>query len=129
LVGRLTDERDTRYIRLKAGYGAATGRLFPGDLLKSRAVAKNLMDFAIGTDSARARSFAHAAAAATYSVSGDSARAIAELEQARDVAPDPIYRLVAEQHLCQTLASSGHWSPASARAVKCIHATPRWGQL
>ena len=112
LIDRLTDERDARYIRLKAGYGAATGRLLFGDLMKSRAVAKDLMDFAIGTDSARARSFAHTAAGAIHGISGDSARAIIELERARDVAPDPIYRLVAEQNLCQQLAASGQFEAA-----------------
>jgi class 3 adenylate cyclase/tetratricopeptide (TPR) repeat protein len=112
LIGRLTDERDTRYIRFKAGAGAALARLTFGDLMKSRATAKDLMDFANGSGSARALSVAHTVLGAIQGSIGDYARAVAELEQGRDVAPDPVYRVIAEQNLCRFLAASGQFEAA-----------------
>src|SRR5207237_4267508 len=53
LVDQLTDERDARYVRFKAGCGSAIARVSVGDLIKARAQAKQLMDFAAASASGR----------------------------------------------------------------------------
>jgi tetratricopeptide (TPR) repeat protein len=124
LVDQLADERDARYIRLKAGCGAAIGRLGIGDLIKSRAAAKDLMDFASVSDSARALSVAHAAIGVIHAFTGDLDRGVAEMARARDIAPDPIYRGVAEQNLSGFLVGSGELE--AARGV--IEPSLRFGE-
>lgn len=97
------DERDSRYIRFKAGTSAALSRLNIGDLIKARAMAKDVMDFAVTSGRARALSMAHVAAGVINNTTGEPERAIAELERARDVAPDPVYRLMGEINLVGVL--------------------------
>ena len=112
LIGRLTDERDSRYIRFKAGTSAALSRLNIGDLIKARAMAKDVMDFAVTSGRARALSMAHVAAGVINNTTGEPERAIAELQRARDVAPDPVYRLMGEINLVGVLANSGKFQAA-----------------
>ena len=114
LTRQLSDERDTRYIRFKAGGGAALARLLVGDVIKARAMAEDVLDFASLSDSARGLSIAHAAVGAIRAFTGDIERAITEMTQARDVAPDPVYRLFAEQYLCRFLADSGRFDASLA---------------
>jgi tetratricopeptide (TPR) repeat protein len=115
LVDQLPDERDARYIRLKAGCGAAIGRCAIGDLIGSRALARELMEFASASGSARALTFAHWALAFIAFSTGDVARAVTEAERARDAALDPFYTGIVESYLGGVLAGSGAY--AAARAV------------
>lgn len=106
-VDHLTDERDARYVRLKAGAGAVLGRLFAGDLIKSRAMTEDLIDFGNRSGSARALSLAHFVLGASRSLTGDSDGAIAAWQYARDVAPDPLYRSIVEASLGRYLVEQG----------------------
>jgi len=112
LVDELSDERDARYIRLKAGCGSALARLTIGDLIKARAQAKELMDFASTSGSGRALTFAHYASAFISQNIGDLARATAEMQRARDAALDPFYMGIAEAYLGLFLAGSGDYDAA-----------------
>lgn len=112
LLGRLSDERDSRYIRLKAGCGASITQLLVGDLIKSRALAKELLDFAGSSGSRRALSLAHYALGVIHGSTGDRGRAGAEFALARDAAPDPVYKALAEVNLSAHLANSGQYEAA-----------------
>jgi hypothetical protein len=112
LAARLNDERDARYVRLKAGSGAAFGSLLIGDLIKARARAKDLMDFASITDSLRATSLAHTSVGVIHRFTGDSGRGISELTLALEIGADPVYRGVAEQYLGNFLVDAGELEAA-----------------
>jgi hypothetical protein len=99
LLAQLTDERDATYVRLKALCGASLGRTMTGDFIKARALAGELMDFAVASGSKRALCFAHLSAAFIANGSGDEAREIAEGQKARDAAADPFYKAIAESFL------------------------------
>ena len=99
LVDQLADDRDATYIKLKAMCGASLARLSTGDLIKSKALAKELMDFAITSGSTRALSFAHISAAFIAFNTGDTERAIAEGKRGRDATNDPFYKAIAESFL------------------------------
>jgi tetratricopeptide (TPR) repeat protein len=114
LVDRLPDERDARYIRLKAGCAAAVGRLAIGDLIKSQALARELMEFAIATGSARALCFAHLASGVIAANTGDPTRSVAELKRARDAAADPFYRSTVEAWLGGFLVGVNEYNAAKA---------------
>jgi predicted ATPase/class 3 adenylate cyclase len=114
LADQLTDERDARYIRFKAGLGAASGHWAIGDLIKARALARELMEFATESGSARALSFAHMAAAQIASGTGDSERALAEAYRARDATVDPFYKAIAEIFLPGYLFAVGNIEAAKA---------------
>ncbi|HEV8575231.1 MAG TPA: hypothetical protein VGR43_11060, partial [Dehalococcoidia bacterium] len=115
LIDQLSDERDARYVRLKAGCGAAFGHLSIGDLIKARAVAKDLMDFAAASGSARALAFAYWSSAGISYFTGDVARAITEAERARDAAVDPSYKGFIEPFVGLFLTSAGRY--VASRAV------------
>jgi len=115
LVDRLADERDARYIRLKAGAGAAIGWLLTGDLLKSRALARELSDLATASGSARALTFAQLASAYIAYFSGDVQRGIIEADRGRKAALDPFYRGFMEAYLGLFLASTDGYE--NARSV------------
>jgi class 3 adenylate cyclase len=112
LIDHLPDERDARYIRLKAACGAAIGRFILGDLIKSQALVRELMDFAITSGSARALTFAHWAAAIIAAYTGDLARAVTEAERGRDAAVDPFYRSIVESYLGGFLVGAGRYDEA-----------------
>ena len=114
LVDRLPDERDARYIRLKAGCGAAFGRLATGDLIKLRALAQELMDFAIASGSARALTFAYLVLAWISNFTGDLTRGVTDAERGRDAALDPFYRGIMESLLAGLLTASGEYKAARA---------------
>ena len=114
LVNRLPDERDARYVRLKAGCGAVVNRLNFGDFIKSRALAHELMDVAIASDSARALTFAHLSSAYLAYFTGDVQRCISEAERGRDAARDPFYRGIIDSYLGMFLASTGRYEAARA---------------
>jgi tetratricopeptide (TPR) repeat protein len=114
LVDRLPDERDARYVRLKAGCGAVVSRLSFGDLIKSRALAHELMDFAIASDSARALTLAHLASAYPAYFTGDVQQGISEAERGRDAARDPFYRGIMDSYLGMFLAGTGRYEAARA---------------
>jgi hypothetical protein len=114
LVDQLRDERDARYIRLKAGCGAAIGRLGIGDLIKSQALTRELMEFAIASGSARALCFAHLAAGVIAANTGDLPRAVAELTRGRDAAVDPFYRSTVEAWLGGFLVGREEYDTAKA---------------
>jgi hypothetical protein len=103
LIDSLPDERDARYIRFKGGLGAVTGHWGIGDLLKARALGRQLME----SGSARALSFAHLAQAQMAAATGDSERAVAEAEQARDATIDPFYKAIVEVFLPGYLFGAG----------------------
>ena len=107
LLPQLTDDRDNRYVRLKAGCGAARSYLQIGDLIKARARAKEVMDFARTSDSRRALSLGHNTMGAIYEFTGDVDRARAEFTLAHDTAPDPMYGAVADMALGAHLARWG----------------------
>jgi class 3 adenylate cyclase len=112
LLDRLADERDARYIRLKAECAASIARLSIGDLIKARALAKDLLDFATASGSGRALTFAHLAAGfIAYNV-GDSARAIIECQHGRDAAVDPFYKSIVEAWLGLFLADAAQYEAA-----------------
>jgi class 3 adenylate cyclase/tetratricopeptide (TPR) repeat protein len=115
LMDQLKDERDARYIRLKAGCGSAFGRLAIGDLIKAKALTKELLDFAAASGSARALAFGHWASGFTSYFAGDLERAISECEKARDAAVDPFYKAFIEPYVGLFLATAGR--NADARAV------------
>ena len=106
-VDQLTDERDATYVRLKATCAASFGWLAVGDLIKARALAGELMDFAISSGSARALCFAHLASANIAFNAGDTTRAIAEAGRSRAAAADPFYKSTAEAFLPGWLISAG----------------------
>jgi predicted ATPase/class 3 adenylate cyclase len=112
LVGRLSDERDSRYVRLKASCGASITQLLVGDLIKSRVLAKELLDFAGVSGSRRALSLAHYALGIIYQSTGDTDRGGVELASAREAAPDPVYKALAEVNLTAYLANSGRYEEA-----------------
>jgi len=112
LAGRLSDDRDARYIRFKAGCVASLAQLMAGDLIKARLLARQLMDFAIESGSARARSVAHHALGAIEGSAGDVERAVVEFTRSREAAPDPIYRALTEVPLAGNLAGSGRYDEA-----------------
>ena len=114
LVPQLSDERDARYIRFKATCGASVGRLFAGDLIKARALAKDLMDFAGVSGSRRALSMAHYAIGFIHQATGDVDRALTELTLAREAAPDPVYRALAEANLGGALTAVENLEAAKA---------------
>ncbi|MEO8457824.1 MAG: hypothetical protein ABI559_08435, partial [Chloroflexota bacterium] len=124
LVDGLKDERDARYIRLKAACGASLGRLFIGDLIKSRALAHELLDFAIESGSARALSFAHLALSQISALTGDAPRALVEVRQARAAALDPFYKSIAEAWLGSALVNGGELEEARAVILPAM----RFGQ-
>ncbi len=107
LVDQLTDERDGRYIRFKAGLGVAGGRWAIGDVLKSRALARELMEFAEESGSARALCFAHLAAAVIAFSTGDNERAVIETQRSRDAALDPFYKALADIFYGAALLGAG----------------------
>jgi tetratricopeptide (TPR) repeat protein len=112
LLGDLHDERDSRYVRFKAGCGASITRLLVGDLIKSRALAKELLDFANTSGSRRALSMAHYAMGVIHQSTGDGERARAELQLAHDTAPDPVYTATADTNLGGNLANTGEYADA-----------------
>lgn len=114
LATQLPDERDARYIRLKAGCGAAIGRFALGDLIKARALARELMEFAVASGSARALTFAHWATALIAANTGDIVRGVGEAQKGRDAAVDPFYKGIAESYLAGFLAGSGAYDAARA---------------
>jgi class 3 adenylate cyclase/tetratricopeptide (TPR) repeat protein len=114
LIDSLSDERDARYVRLKAGCGEALGWLSTGDLIRARAQAKELMDFAARSGSARALAFAYFASANISYATGDVERAISEGERARDAALDPFYKGFIEPYLGLFLADAGRYHAARA---------------
>ncbi|MEO7667438.1 MAG: hypothetical protein ABIU97_10460, partial [Dehalococcoidia bacterium] len=114
LVDKLSDERDAKYIRFKAGLGAAIHRFQVGDLIKARALTRELTEFAHESGSARALSFAHLAEAGIAANSGDIQRAVAELQRGRDAAVDPFYRCLAELYLGGGLVAVGNLDAARA---------------
>jgi len=127
LVDQLSDERDSRYIRLKAGCHAAIGRQLVGDLIKSRALAKDLMDFASASGSRRALSVAHYAIGVMHASTGDRDRAGAELTLARDAAPDPVYTMLAEINLGAYLVSAGDYEAAKGVIEPCLRFAEKQG--
>jgi class 3 adenylate cyclase/tetratricopeptide (TPR) repeat protein len=112
LLDELSDERDAKYVRTKAGSAAALGRLVLGDLLKASAYAKDGLDFASRSDSARADVLSHTTAGILHGYSGDLQRGLAEVERAREAAPDPVYRGFAEAHVGWMRAYVGDYSGA-----------------
>ena len=114
LVGQLDDDRDARYVRLKAGCGGVFGRLSIGDLIKARAQAQELMDFAATSGSARALAFAYWSSAGISYFTGDVARAIKDAERARDAAVDPFYKSFIEPFVGLFLASAGQYAASKA---------------
>lgn len=93
LLGELSDERDSRYVRFKALCAASMSHYLVGDLIKARALAKELLDFANTSASRRALALAHMAMGGIQRLIGDNDRAGAEVALARDGAPDPFYIL------------------------------------
>jgi tetratricopeptide (TPR) repeat protein len=114
LVGRLTDERDARYVQFKAGCRAAIARFGIGDLIKSRALVQELMDLAVASGSIRALTFAHWALAVIAFNTGDVPRSVTEMKRGRDAATDPFYRGIVESYLGFVLAASGAYGEAKA---------------
>ena len=112
LVDQLSDDRDARYIRLKAGCASAVGWLLIGDLIKALAIAKNLIELAGVSGSARTLSLAQAAIGVIYYFTGDVGRGVTEAERGRDIAPDPIYRGFVEQYLARFLVDAGELGAA-----------------
>jgi tetratricopeptide (TPR) repeat protein len=94
--------------------GAAGAYWAIGDLLKARALARELMEFAEESGSARALSFAHLAAAQQASSTGDNERAVIEGQRARDAAVDPFYKALAEIWLAANLIVAGNIEGAKA---------------
>ncbi len=112
LLPQLGDERDNRYVRLKAGCGASRAYLGMGDLIKARARVKEVMESA--GDSRRALSLAHNTLGAIHQFTGDTDRAGAEFALSRDTAPDPMYRAIADLNLGAHLSRSGQYEDARA---------------
>ena len=112
LIEQLSDERDRRYIRFKAGCGYSLMHLGAGDLIKSRALAKELFDFANTSGSRRALSLAHFATGYIHAWTGDRERAGSEFALSRDAAPDPVYRVTAEVGLTIYLIGTGQFEAA-----------------
>ncbi|MBI2724409.1 MAG: AAA family ATPase [Chloroflexi bacterium] len=114
LVDQLSDERDSRYIRLKALCAVSMLHASLSDLFKARARAKELLEFANTSGSRRALAFAHWSMGALASITGDSERARQEAALAREAAPDPLYQAIIDINLGGSLANAGD---AGARAV------------
>lgn len=114
LVPRLSDERDATYIRIKAGGGAAVAANGAGDFITARRYAKEVLDFAVASGSRRGLSMAHYATALIHNASGDRTRAIADLRQAIEEAPDPIYAAVSEVQLTTLLIQERQTDEARA---------------
>ena len=112
LVDQLSDERDCRYIRLKALCGASLLHVMLADLIKSRARAKELLDFAIMSSSRRALAFGHWCMGSIHTVSGDRDRAGNEFALACDAAPDPFYKAIVETNRGGYLANTGKYAAA-----------------
>ena len=114
LLGELSDERDSRYIRFKALCADSMSHNFVGDLIKARALAKELLDFANTSASRRALALAHMAMGGIQRLIGDNDRAGNESALARDGAPDPFYKAIADVNLGAYLANSGKLVEAKA---------------
>ncbi len=115
LLDQLTDERDSRYIRLKAGCGAAIFHATLGDLFKARAEAKDLLEFANASGSRRALAFAHWSMGFIHLITGDTDRSGQEYALGREAAPDPFYTAILDVFLGGYLAQ--YDKPDAARAV------------
>jgi class 3 adenylate cyclase len=115
LVKQLSDERDSRYIRLKAGCGASLFHAMAADLFKARAEAKDLLEFANASGSRRALAFAHWAMGFIHVITGDSERAGHEFALGREAAPDPFYTAILDLSLGAYLAQNR--DPDMARAI------------
>ena len=70
------------------------------------------MDFAVASDSRRALSLVHNTIGAIHQFTGDSDRAGVEHALAREAAPDPMYRAVADMALGGYLANAGKFEAA-----------------
>ena len=91
-----------------------------GDLIKAQALARELMEFAIASGSARALCFAHLAAGAIAANTGDLVRGVAELKRGRDAAVDPFYRSTVEAWLGWFLVGTGEYDAARAMIESAI---------
>jgi class 3 adenylate cyclase/tetratricopeptide (TPR) repeat protein len=114
LVGQLTDERDVTYISFKAGSAAAVNHMLAGDLIKARARARDLIDFAQASASRRAIGMAHWAIGVTEMVSGDEDRIINEYKKGYEVIPDTVNRAAIGGNLVFALALAGRLEEARA---------------
>lgn len=114
LVGQLTDERDVTYVNFKAGGAAAMDYLLAGDLIKARARARDLMDFAQASESRRALGFAHFALGVIGIASGDEDRIINEYKKAYEVIPDTQNRILIGTNLAFAFSVAGRLEEARA---------------
>jgi len=129
LVGRLPDERDATYIRIKAGAGASLARADVGDLIRARVLANDVIDFATRAGSRRGLSLGHYAKGVIHNMTGDRGRAISELRIALDAAPDPIYRAVVAMNLAALLANDGQFDAARPLAEESLRSGKELGLL
>jgi class 3 adenylate cyclase/tetratricopeptide (TPR) repeat protein len=106
-VEHLSDERDSRYVRLKAGAGTALAYAYTGDLIKSRAMIEEAIEFGNETASARAKSLALYVLGSSQNLTGDVEDSLAALQTAREAAPDPLYRCVVDMVLGGLLVQEG----------------------
>lgn len=128
LVPFLTDDKDSRYIKLKALCGASLLHQMLGDLLKAKAQAKELLDFANASGSRRALALAHYALASVHQGTGDPERAKQELFLAHEAAPDPLYKAIVELNLGGSLATSGQAAAAKAIIEPAIRSAEEQGR-